>query len=341
MLGWLFGRGTAPSTADFRALPQDAAPQRLESAVAAPFDFSGTLRWEERLPTPDWEALHAWWSATADAQESARLWLEAERGFLLHLAAALGPSYRVHESRDALLLSRLDDRAARVVTDHVARTRARVLRLLPGLAEVPDLGKDVFLLFADTDDYYRYISRYYPEGGEYAGSAGVHISQGCGHFAAHGTDLLHIEPTVVHEMTHSLVSHLPLPLWLNEGIAVNTERSLCAAGPDHELVERQARHRTFWNPERIAAFWSGEAFHSPGEHVAELAYDLARQLVQGLATNWPAFRSFALRAHFSDAGEAAAHELLGVGLGELVASVLDLDLDRTPGPIAPAPTNAA
>jgi hypothetical protein len=44
------------------------------------------------------------------------------------------------------------------------------------------------------------------------------------------------------------------------------------------------------------------------------------------------FRDFALRADFADAGESAANETLGVGLGELVASVLDLDPEQTPGP---------
>lgn len=301
------------------------------------FPFEASLVWAEGLPTPDWQAFDAWRAGVQDDAQSASAWMDAERSFVLNLAKALGPPYRVHESADALLLSHLDDRRARVVIDHIARTRSRVVRLLDGLAEPPDLGKDVFLLFAEQDDYYRYISRYYPEGGEYAGSAGVHINAGCGHFAAHGDDLLHIEPTVVHEMTHSLVSHLPLPLWLNEGIAVNTERRLCASSLDYEVAERQARHRSFWNPERMAAFWSGDAFHSPGEHVAELAYDLARQIVQGLATNWPVFRDFALRADFADAGEEAANAVLGVGLGELVAGTLDLDVEQTPGPMLTAP----
>ena len=33
----------------------------------------------------------------------------------------------------------------------------------------------------------------------------------------------------MHEMTHGSVAHLPLPLWLNEGLAVNTERRLAGA----------------------------------------------------------------------------------------------------------------
>ncbi|WP_397608648.1 hypothetical protein [Silanimonas sp.] len=337
MLAWLFGQRK-----DFRptlsVVPADMAMRDIGGGHGPSFPFEASLVWAEDLPTPDWQAFDVWRAGIEDDTASASAWMDAERSFVLHLAKALGPPYRVHESADAFVLSHLDDRRARVVIDHIGRTRSRVIRLLDGLAERPDLGKDVFLLFAEQDDYYRYISRYYPEGGEYAGSAGIHINQGCGHFAAHGDDLLHIEPTVVHEMTHSLVSHLPLPLWLNEGIAVNTERRLCAASLDYEAAERQARHRSFWNPQRIADFWSGEAFHSPGEQVAELAYDLARQIVQGLATNWPVFRDFALRADFADAGESAANETLGVGLGELVASVLDLDPQQTPGPsLSPQP----
>lgn len=333
MLDWLFGRRQdAPTT--FAVVSAEHAPIRLESGSGPAYDFAAGLVWNDGLPAPDWVAFERWREGIADPAASGRAWEAAERGFVQHLAKALGAPYRVHESADALLLSTLDDRAARVVTDHIGQTRRRILRLLDGVAELPDAGKDVFLLFAETDDYYRYVSRYYPDGGEYAASAGMHIGGGCSHFAAHGDDLLHIEPTVVHEMTHSLVSHLPLPLWLNEGIAVNTERRLCMLGFDRDAAERQARHRRFWNPERMGAFWSGDAFHSGEQDVAELSYDLARQIVQGLATEWPTFRAFARQAHFEDAGERAANDTLGVDLGALVASVLDIDPDRAPGPSA-------
>lgn len=181
------------------------------------------------------------------------------------------------------------------------------------------------LVLDEQDDYYDYISNYNPEGGEYALSSGSFIHDGYGHFLLWRGELDAMEPTVAHELTHCLVSHLPLPLWLNEGIAVNTEHRAFPrlAHPGAQLYfphEMVAKHAAFWNRETIQGFWSGEAFFRPDEG-SMLAYDLATKITALAARDFDVFRRFALRADAGD-GDMAAAEELGYPVEHLVAAVL-------------------
>ena len=38
------------------------------------------------------------------------------------------------------------------------------------------------IVFADEDTYYRYVSRYYGNAGEYATSGGMYLARNCPHF---------------------------------------------------------------------------------------------------------------------------------------------------------------
>ena len=73
----------------------------------------------------------------------------------------------------------------------------------------------------------------------------------------------YVRQGLAHELAHNSVVHLPLPAWLNEGLAILVER---AAGYvqrpilDHELRER---HLSFWNPGNIQKFWAGDSFQEP------------------------------------------------------------------------------
>ena len=102
----------------------------------------------------------------------------------------------------------------------------RILLVMEELASVQPWGRDILVVLDDVDTYYKYVSCYGPESGEFSLSAGMFISRGCSHFVTRKSDLRAIEPTIVHEMTHGCMSHLPLPLWLDEGMAVNMERRL-------------------------------------------------------------------------------------------------------------------
>ena len=89
-------------------------------------------------------------------------------------------------------------------------------------------------------------------------------------------------------------------------------------GADNEVA--------FWNEARIQEFWKGDAFYEPDAQ--NLAYDLARIIVEQLATDWDTLKAFALAAKEEDAGAAAARQHLGVDLGEYVCALLE----KSPSP---------
>ena len=133
-------------------------------------------------------------------------------------------------------------------------------------------------------------------------------------------------------MTHACLEHLPLPIWLNEGLAVNTERRL-AGSPREQLGAHEKLHdklRRFWSVVRIQEFWSGSSFHDPESQA--LSYELARILAEQLAMDWQPFAQFVLHADRADAGAAAARECLGLDLGVLVTSLLERETPKSWSP---------
>ena len=281
---------------------------------------------------PDWARAWDWVDALPEALR-ADAWLACERTWLSLLRDELGPDYRLHESAHGFLLSAQPTRIAEVTLQYLDATLRRVGGLLEDLAASADMGKEILVVFASQDDYYRYVGHYYPDEGEFAMSSGMFLHAGCSHFVVHGDELSSFEPVIVHEMTHSQLSHLPIPAWLNEGMAVNAEQRLTRIGADIWSVQQlEARHRKFWTPETIQQFWSGAAYLRPDEG-SELAYDLGRLMVNGLSSDWDGFKRFAKQANLQDAGAAAAHEQLGLDLGEFVRHFLG----RDDGDWGPAP----
>jgi hypothetical protein len=197
-----------------------------------------------------------------------------------------------------------------------------VQRLLEELAQPADSGKEILLLFADAEAYYRYLSGVHPGEDDSPLSAGVYLHGPCGHFVEHGEEMWRFEPTIVHEMTHSQLSHLPIPAWLNEGMAVNSEQKLTRMGADvWSVLELEDKHRGFWTPESIQEFWSGAAYLRSDEG-NELAYDLGRIIVNGACRDWKAFKDFVSQAEGRDAGDMAARACLDLDLGEFVRHFL-------------------
>ena len=199
-------------------------------------------------------------------------------------------------------------------------------RVLEDLAQPADVGKEILIVFSDEDDYYRYVSYFNADGGEYASSSGMHLGGGCSHFVTYDVEELHhMEPVIAHEMTHSQLSHLPIPAWLNEGLAVNTEWHL-AHNATHAwtLQELEPEHRAFWTPALIQEFWCGSSYQRPDQG-NKLSYDLGRILVTALIGDWPLFKRFVAAAHNNDSGASAARDILHIDLGEFVRQYLRRD----------------
>ncbi|MRD46618.1 hypothetical protein GHT07_04975 [Caenimonas koreensis DSM 17982] len=277
-------------------------------------------RADASLPIPDWSK-QPWPEAGADEQLHAHAnglaaaWLDAT-------IAALPVGHIRAESANFMLLSALQPRPTGVLLDYLERSRRRVLATLPGIAADQGHGKTVVMVFGDEEHYYQYIANYGGESSEpEAYSGGMFIDAGYGHFVFSQAPFESMEPVVVHELTHCLVRHLPIPAWLNEGLAVNTEHRFVAARPRYRANELQYLFDRFWNASTIQEFWSGKSFLRPDDG-QPLSYELAKLLVQLLDKDFELLAQFCAKASLHDGGEDAAIAILGESLEELVKVVL-------------------
>ena len=286
------------------------------SALVIPWKHDATL------PIPDWDKIVA---DTTDDQQLHTFWNAVALGWLAELTGRLGSAYKIAESAEFLLLGALSDRQLQLVLNYAERTRNCVLKLLPDIARDEGYGKTVILVFDSEDRYYEYVTHYYadtPDETELAFSSGMFIDSGYGHFVFVADDLTRIEPVIAHELTHCLVRHLPLPAWVNEGIAVNTERRLCPPlGSTFTLAEWKSKHASFWNADTIQQFWSGKSWRRPDDGNL-LSYELATTIIGLAAKNWPAFASFVCAADAADAGDGASREHLGHPIATFAEVVL-------------------
>jgi hypothetical protein len=306
-----------------------APPPPARERLAEPLPW----RADATFPIPEWERVVG--PATTERQALDHFWSSAAYTWLTELRTKLGEQYAITESDQFMLLAALPERQRQLALDYAEKTRNRVLRVLPDVANDDGYGKFVMLVMHDHDAYYAYITNYYtdvPDADELAFSSGVFINHGYGHFVFVAEDLERIEPVIAHELTHSLLAHLPLPAWVNEGIAVNTERRLCPRSASGlTAAELQAGFAEFWNPTKIQEFWSGKSWLRPDEG-NRLSYELATTFV-GLAArdDWSRFAAFVNAADVADAGDGAAQKHLGYPVAQLAEAVLG------PGEWTPVP----
>lgn len=267
------------------------------------------------FPRPDWAAIDALIAQRPEA-EGHEQWCDAARTWLAETARHLGAPYEVSESPEFLFLMPFAGRHAKLIRSFAEAAAGRVADHLGDLADAGGYGKRVLLVFADQDSYYAYCAPFYPEG-EHPLSAGVFINAAYGHIALPFYDVTDAEATVAHELTHCLLRHLPIPLWLNEGLAVTVENEICGNRPLRMDPERLAEHAEFWNEATIQEFWNGRSFGRVDEGVG-LSYELARYCIRALAHDLPDFVAFAKQASFQDGGEAAAVAVFGGSLGGLI-----------------------
>lgn len=281
----------------------------------------------ENMPLLDGQQLVTWLHANVAGEFHTPVLDDAKRAWLLHVRDALGENFQITESKTALLLSSLNPNTARTTANFMGNALEQVLGALDGLAQAPQRGKDILIVFEDAESYYRYLSFYYPDAAARGLSRGMYLRAGVGHFVVVKADLYAIQSMMVHEVTRNCLVHLPLPLWLNMGIAVNTARQLVSNKKSCGGCGSQQLHHmllAYWNESEIQGFWSGASFQRADEGL-ELSYELARIMVELLAKDWPSFRNFVISAYADDAGAAAARAHLDMDLGELICALLERD----------------
>jgi hypothetical protein len=283
----------------------------------------------DRYPRPKWEEIARRVTEAEPTDENSVWWSIAEH-WVEQQCIAAGNAYWSARSENFLLASSLEKRPAANLIAFAERARRAIAKGLRGLVATDGLGPHVILVFETEDEYYEYIAPFYAEGGHYAVSSGVHLNAGYGHFALPRREPGLLETVIAHELTHALVSHLPLPRWLNEGMAVNLESSLCPRFGRRLELSWIERHQSSWDSESVQEYWSGQAFHRP-DKLSELSYELAWVTVRSLAEDYELFRQFASEASFEDAGQGASHKHFGHGLGRHFEAILgEGDWDPNP-----------
>lgn len=302
-----------------------------QTSLATMHWLSGT-----RTPIPDWEKISENESENWSDVQRHTFWTTVATQWLRRMSEVLGGGYQIRESDEFLVLSQLRDRRAEIFIGFCQSALRRIRRNLGELASNEGSGKYVAIVFTNIDEYYDYISHYYPEGGDYAMSSGMFLQAGYGHFVLCEADLDAMEPVIAHELTHCLLAHLPIPAWLNEGIAVNTEHNFFPYLADpraalHLPHEMEAMHKAFWNADTIQEFWSGKSFLRT-DNGNLLSYDLARRVTDLAARDEVAFKEFVREASMQDAGLSAEHHL-----GYPLHRLIDVSLgegDWRPRPVA-------
>jgi hypothetical protein len=287
-------------------------------------DFKAWFPEVDGFPRPDWEAIRAWIQENVAPDHLGNALQAITREWLDRMRQCLGEACAVDESPHFYLVAALEGQQRQSLLAFLEDARIQMLRRLGDISLPERDGKHVILRFDEENDYYRYISYFDPEG-EYASSGGRFLRSGYLHIAyLHGEHQGADHVTLVHELTHDLLAGIPLPLWLNEALAMAFETDI--AGRRIPLVTRElaAEHQAYWNAQTIQEFWRGLSFSKVDGQ--RLACSLARILLNLIATELrpsaAQFREFVLRADRKDAGQAAARASLDLDLSDLVATFL-------------------
>lgn len=276
---------------------------------------------------PRWDLIMDCINAVVPEQKKDLAWIDAERQWLTKMATDLPGNYCCSESKHFLILSEGSSRELKHACKFFEKARLSILKFLPGITSDEGYGKEVVLKFSNEDDYYRYIMHYYDDG-THPMSGGVCItSGGCLHYAIPNNpdDPSSYKTTLVHELTHGCVSHLPLPTWLNEALAMRMEQIVCGTQImplDRFLLEE---HREHWNSETIQQFWSGESWELADQGF-QLSYSLAQIVWNKIENEMRApqkmIQSFISKSHFEDTGERACQEVFELSLGDFIEDFL-------------------
>lgn len=273
-----------------------------------------------RYPRPDWAACAS--EATAAKLDEAALthfYTERGREWVRLLRDSFGQSYRGYEAPNFWLVSSQPDASCHRLMQWAESLRTKVIRALALDHSGRLYGKCPIIVAHDLETYYDYITQYYPDG-EHALSGGVYLNDGYGHFVFTFHDMNNAELVLAHELAHALVAHLPLPAWLNEGIAQLCE--VTVAGRDTTPYDEvHEKFDSYWDCETIQDLWNGHGFNRQDEGQLQ-SYYLARLLTRNLMGDMQRFRAFLHEADAADAGASALLRHYGMQLPEMVAQHL-------------------
>lgn len=274
---------------------------------------------DSRFPLPDWNAVHASVPEDIDLTELNDFWTGYGREWIHQLRAALGEGYIGYETPHFLLVSREPAEVCRRILRWAETTAHQIKEMLKVDFAGQLFGKCPIIVVHDLDTYYEYFAAHVPDG-TYAGSGGVYLNHGYGHFVFCYLDMGQAESVLAHELTHAYVAHLPLPTWLNEGVAQLCEINLTKRDSTlyDEIKETLSTH---WKPTTIQDFWDGSGFLKDADSQMH-CYHLAKVITARLLRQGPEFNAFLHDAHANDAGTAALRKYWNLTPADLVTAYL-------------------
>lgn len=274
---------------------------------------------------PNWYSIGGNVDANASFKEQNTFWINECDKWLAQLASELasrtGESYSTVESQNFIILSSEDEKYTNHFLKFLEFSRTKILNNLKEVASDDGFAKHVLIITADQETYYDYLFMFYPEDSKVGLSGGVYLNDGYGHFVFPSQEISFTESVAAHELTHACLSHLPIPLWLNEGLAVSMEDVVLNRNYFQMNKAIISKHQRYWNEDNIQAFWDGSSFAST-DVGQELSYHLGQLLVRNISEDYEQFARFCNDAHLSDGGEKAFLEHFNISLGDLIEGLL-------------------
>lgn len=286
------------------------------------YSFFATAFTDDELPMPQWGIIGEWINTNVPSDKHYEAWDAAAETWLKRLKLHLGADYVIDADEEFGLLSTLSAVDGTAVLRHAISTKRQLQEYLRELPEPNFLGPHVIIVFKTRDQFFDYVAHAFPDG-EFGSPEGICIrATGYMHIVLVPLPVDRIQPAIAHELTHVMLAHLPIPLWLEEGLAQLLEEHV--TGQHHFRIDHESalRHRTFWKEHGLQDFWNGWAYHRPDDG-RELAYGLSQVLLRNLMADHPKkFFRIIEDALVEDAGDAAFRKHIGIGIAECAAQFL-------------------
>ena len=262
-----------------------------------------------------------------------QLWTIVVREWLGRMSGEANSKSSVSETESLVILSPFTGEQQTRRAQSLEQSAKEVTTYLGEAVAIDRLGKPAVLIFPDPVTYSNYIAPFYPEGSVVPMSGGLCLTHsGYVHLAMYYDPDTDLNPVFVHELTHAYLSHLTLPAWMDEAVAMRMENLVAGYPPrpfDRDIYDRLQAH---WNEETLQQFITGESWEIPGDSF-ELSYQLAEIIWKKIETNLDAtqeeVQELIVSSSWNDGGEHALQDIFGIGLNDLFKSFL--------GEIAPAP----
>jgi hypothetical protein len=226
------------------------------------------------------------------------LWLEA-------LRESLGETYEIVDSDRFVAIA---EGAAGDIDALLVRMEVLAVRLSSRLHGIAALGwrrRPLVLLFDSAHRFNDYFTAVDEGDGERPGNGCRYlIGRWLDQFLFAPAPLDTYEPAILHGLAHTMTVNLNHPYWVREMVA--------AYAADEPLRDFERD----WSDEQVSAFRSGQSFFD--DELREASFARVARLARKLSADYDAFVQFVRKADWNDQGEAAAREVFGTSVRDLL-----------------------